>query len=407
MKLRELAVFTEGARLARIAAVIFWGLWLLDVCAGAWLHRPEKTDLAGLVVGADFVEFQAAGETLLEGKSETLYDRPAQRARQDRIAGTHRGGYIDFVYPPFVAIPFAALARLPYLAAFAVYTLANLALLAGCLRLSGEPSLGALLVVMSWFPVFAAASYGHFTSLTMLLVAGAFVLWRRGDFFLAGLVFGLTAYKPNLMLGVSLLFLLDGRRAWKALAGEALAVLGLALVSVAAMPAASRAYVHALLHDAPALQAGAGSLFVKEHTIHVLFGVLLPDHPLAVRALTLVSQGAAVAAFIALWRRRPAPEVAFAFAVVLALWLTPYLIVYDLGLLVIPALLMGRARPDLGPTLRDLHVLLWFAPALSVTLLVPLQADHLPRILHVGELAFVVASVASYRAAMRRPALRG
>lgn len=401
MKLRDLAIFTEGARLARMAAVLIWGLWLLDIGVGAYLHSPEKTDGTGLIIGADFVQFYAAGKTLLEGNSKILYARAIQRTLQDEIAHTHLGGQVDFIHPPFVAIPFIAFALLPYFVAFAIYVLGNLALLRQCLRFLGEPSGAMLLLVMSWFPVFAVASYGHYTFLTMFLVAGTYVLWRRGAFFCAGLLFSLTAYKPNLMLGVLVLWLLDWKKAYKALVGVGVGVAALVLLCVVALPDASRAYVRVLTHDLPALQAGAGSLFVKEHTVHVFWNLLLPGHASVVKALTLLSQATAAVAFFLLWRRKPVPEVAFAFALVLAFWLTPYAIVYDISLLAISAILLWKASTELRPALKDYYLLFWFAPFVSVTVIVPLEAAYLPVVVHVGELAFLVVSVLAWQKVMQ------
>lgn len=401
MKLRGLAIFTETRKLAAMAALLMWGLWLLDVGVGAYLHRPEKTDAAGLIVGADFVQFYAAGKTLLAGKSDTLYQRGVQRELQHEITQTHLDGLLNFNQPPFVAIPFVAFALIPYLAAFAIYTVANLALLRSCLRLLGEPSGATLLVVLSWFPVLCVGSYGHYTFLTMLLVSGTYVLWRRGYFFSAGLLFSLTAYKPNLMLGVSVLFLLDWKRAYRALFGLGLGVSGLVLLCVIVLPEASRSYVQTLTHDFAALQAGSDSLFVKEHTIYVFWNALLGGHTGVVKVVTLLSQAAAVGAFVLLWRRKPRPEVAFAFSLILAFWLTPYVIIYDLSLLAISAILLWNANTELRPALKDYYLLFWFAPFLSLTLLVPIQARYLPIVVHVGELSFIVVSILAWRKVMR------
>jgi hypothetical protein len=357
VRFREIAIFTERPKLVRMAAVLIWGLWLLDLGVGAYLHSPEKTDATGLIVGADFVEFYAAGQTLLEGKSGMLYAQVPQSALQNQIAHTHLSGQVDFLYPPFVAIPFILFALLPFLATFAIYVLANLALLRSCLRLLGEPSTAMLLLVMSGFPVFAVASYGHYTFLTMFLVAGTYVLWRRSALFWAGPLFSLTAYKPNLMLGVLLLWLLDWKKAYRALIGVGVGVAALVLVCVIALPEASRSYVRVLAHDLPALQAGASARFVKRQTLYVFWNLLLPAHPMLVKALAMLSQACAAVAFFLLWRRKPVPEVAFAFALLLSFWLTPYVPVYDISLLVISAILLWNATGELKPALKGYYLL--------------------------------------------------
>lgn len=143
---------------------------------------------------------------------------------------------------------------------------------------------------------------------------------------------------------------------------------------------------------------------MKEQTLYVFWNLLLPAHPMLVKALALLSQAGAAAAFFLLWRRNPIPEVAFAFALVLSFWLTPYVLVYDISLLVIYAILLWNVGSELRPALRDYYLLFWFAPFLSVTVLVPLQAAaYLPIIVHVGELAFIVVSVLGRRKVMKTP----
>jgi hypothetical protein len=75
----------------------------------------------------DFVSFYAAGALADAGTPELAYDQAAHDAAEQRAtaAGIE---YRFFYYPPVFLLLCAALARLPYLAAFLVFEVATLAL---------------------------------------------------------------------------------------------------------------------------------------------------------------------------------------------------------------------------------------------------------------------------------------
>ncbi|MBN1919766.1 MAG: hypothetical protein JW892_00855, partial [Anaerolineae bacterium] len=60
-------------RYAWIAAGALWIAWLLSIALG-----PGYLDLAGQPVGTDYLQFYAAGRTLIRGESARLYDMAYQ-----------------------------------------------------------------------------------------------------------------------------------------------------------------------------------------------------------------------------------------------------------------------------------------------------------------------------------------
>ncbi len=100
---------------AWLAGGVLWLAWLGSVLLG-----PGNLDLAGQPVGTDFLEFYAAGATLLRGESARLYDRDYQARLQQEIIGPGLRAYYAFITPPFFAALFVPLALLPYGLAFAL-----------------------------------------------------------------------------------------------------------------------------------------------------------------------------------------------------------------------------------------------------------------------------------------------
>ncbi len=190
---------------AWLAGIMLWAGWLLSIGLG-----PGALDLAGRVVGTDYLEFYAAGTTVRIGESARLYDVAYQTQLQQAIIGPQLRHYYGFITPPFLAWLFAPLSALPYLWSFALWSALGLAALWLSLRLLALPDpRRAGLWALTFFPVFAAVSFGQNSLLSLLLLSLVYRLWRRGHGWAAGLTASLLLYKPQLLLGVALLWLLE------------------------------------------------------------------------------------------------------------------------------------------------------------------------------------------------------
>ena len=122
--------------------------------------------------GTDFVSFYAAGALANAGTPELVYNLAAHAAAEE--AATERGvPYQFFNYPPVFLLICGPLARLPYLAAFAVFEAATLALyLLVARRILGDPSGTALLVLVAFPLVFWTVGLGQNSFLTAALFGG-------------------------------------------------------------------------------------------------------------------------------------------------------------------------------------------------------------------------------------------
>jgi hypothetical protein len=179
----------------------------------------------------DFVSFYAAGILADAGTPELAYDLAAHNAAEERAtaAGVE---YRFFYYPPVFLLLCAALAHLPYLAAFVVFEGVTLALCLIVMRkiLAGE-NWPAILPILAFPPLFWALGLGQNSFLTAALF-GAGTLWIDRRPILAGLAFGALCYKPHFALLVPAA-LLAGRH-WRALGaalGSATVLCGLSLIT--------------------------------------------------------------------------------------------------------------------------------------------------------------------------------
>jgi len=378
---------------AWLAGGALWFAWLFSLLLGT-----GKFDLAGQVVGTDYVQFYAAGSTLQNGQDARLYDFEYQKKLEQDIVGKPFGGHHGFITPPFFAWVFVPLSQLPYIWSFATWSLLGLA----CLWLSlhwidaAQPRrwFGRALV---WFPVFASISFGQNSLLSLGILSLIYLLWYRERRWLAGLVCSLVLYKPQLAFGIGFLWLLEWRRDWKALAGLAVGTALLAGLSFGLLPESSRLYMDLSRKVFPSIARQEGFPFWHAHTPRAFWLLLMPGLPALSETLALLSAGAGIVVFIFFWRRlRCEPALLFAGAICLTLWITPHAMIYDWTILLIPAVLFWEKRPDCRGLWKVLFALIWAATFLSGPLTLA-QSKFLPFAIQVSIPVLMFALYHAYR----------
>ena len=223
----------RGARITRrqvmLAATV---LLVLEVAGFAYfvagthglivpLHQPLSTD---------FVSFFAGGRLASDGTAALVYDHTAHYAAEE--AATEPGvPYNYFDYPPVFLLVCAALARLPYLAAFAAFQMGTLV---PCLlvarRILRERGWAVLVPFLAFPPVFFTLGTGQNAFLTAALFGAATLLVDRRPA-LAGILFGALCYKPHFGLLIPVALIAAGR--WRTIASAAATVGGLVGLSAA------------------------------------------------------------------------------------------------------------------------------------------------------------------------------
>jgi alpha-1,2-mannosyltransferase len=85
-----------------------------------------------------------------------------------------------------------------------------------------------------------------------------------------------------------------------------------------------------------------------------------------VEGLSMILSVAGIIAYIFFWHRnRKEPKLLYAAAICLTIWITPHAMIYDWTILLIPAILLWQARPELQNLWKPLYALIWMATFIS------------------------------------------
>ncbi|TMC07250.1 MAG: DUF2029 domain-containing protein [Chloroflexi bacterium] len=310
--------------------------------------------ISGNLQGPDFFSFYAAAEIFVKQGPSSVYDILTQK--QYEIAITQRPAdsfiVLPYFHPPFYTLLIAPLAFLSYRAAYYAMTAFNVALLIalavilvrGSLRVHGRAVIVAVSLIAGFLPVFVTILQGQSDLVVLVPLAGAYMAWARGRAGWAGVLSALAFSKPQLLLLIPILFIT--RRSWRAMAGFAGTVLGLAVVSIAGFglnPVLE--YVSSVGSWAIGGQLPThGQAVYTDTAVYSLRHILeiLPGGGKVIAFAILVGLLALVA--VSLSWRPDKPRLDFALAVAASLVLSPHQNVHDLALLVIP----GFALADLA-----------------------------------------------------------
>ena len=319
-------------------AVAAVSLALLAVYVSQW-----ATLTPAQVASSDFTGLYVGGSLLRAGHGAAIYDPGLQASLQARLLAPLVRGDLPFVNPPAAAAVLAPLSLLPLAAAFRVWQAAQLLALVAAVALAAGAAPWPAAMRRSAVPVAVALAalagvgtlplglLGQWDGVSALAIGGAYALWRRESRLAAGaaLAAGTLLAKPHLAVGLAVLLVCWRDR--RVLAGAAAAVVGLGVVSLAAVgPAGVGAFLGAVGRDAGLWPLASMLGFTG------LTGSWLGGGALA-QTLAGVASVAALAVCAVLGRRlahdRGVLEPVLAAATVLSLLVAPHMLSQDLVLL--------------------------------------------------------------------------
>ena len=294
------------------------------------LFSRDGVDPTGKPLGTDFLSFYAASKLALGGDPASVYRVELHRAAQISVFGRDLG-YAAYFYPPPFLLVCAPLAVLPYFAALAAWLATTGAAFVASLRGWLDRRLGWSTVAA--FPaVLINIGHGQNAFLSAALF-GAGAAWLESRPILAGMAFGLVAFKPHLGLILPLAFAARGR--WKVFIAAALTVTAFAAISLAAFgPDTWRGFLAGSALARATLEHGLvdpGKMVSAFAAVRVLGGSVGVAY--AVQALVTL---AVAAALVVALRRRPDARLEGALIIVACLLASPFLLDYDLALLAFP-----------------------------------------------------------------------
>jgi Glycosyltransferase family 87 len=391
----------DRASLRPVLVIFLAGMIFLH----AWMFFRLRREIA--TGYPDFTIFYTAGKSILQDHGRQLYDLENQFAIQRQFASEvkHRENALPFNHPPFEALLFAPLARLPYVAAYLVWAVFNIALILGFWNLLRPrlPSLDGflpalpLLAMFAFFPVIMALLQGQDSILLLFLYGLAFSALAAGRTFIAGLCLGLALFKFQLVLPFVLVLLV--RRQWRAVAGFATTALALLLVSAAVVGwSGVMAYPGFVLRlSRSGAQAGIYPRDMPNLRGLVAGSLHLTGLP---GTLLIVALSIALVALAAHWwrvqpeRAQPGHQFGLGFSLCLTVTIIAsyHLLVHDLSLLILPTLLIAELLVSgeiVGPAR---HILMASLVALFLT---PLYAVLQFSLRETNLMVFAVAMFAA------------
>jgi Glycosyltransferase family 87 len=308
----------------------------------------------------DFASFYTAGQMVRSGESARLYAPALQWKIQQQFASTVeiRLGPLPYVRPPFEALLFLPFAYLRYPVACVLWMALQIALLLTVpiiLLPAVLPSIGGrgfdlatysvqALLCVAFFPVGFDLIQGQDSVLLLVILIGALRLLLRGADLGCGAVLALGLFKFHLV--IPLLAILVLRKKWRAgvgFAGVGVVLLGISLFMVG--PSGFMNYPKYLwgLNQVPGLG------MVKPQSMPNLRGlltVLVGNGALPAWANWFLA-GVVLAGVIVAsrgWRGEDRTSIiaAFSLGIVVTLATSYYANSYDLTLLLVPLLLLGK-----------------------------------------------------------------
>jgi len=344
-----------------------YALILLIICGLAiigWLAASRGLiDPNGKPIGTDFSNVYAAGELTWQGKPADAYDPALQHAAEKATFGGREVPFYGWHYPPFFFAIAFLVASLPYALGLALWLAASFAAYLAAIR-AILPRPETLLIAAALPAVFVNIGHGQNGFLTAALLGGALQLLDRRPW-LAGVLIGLLAYKPQ--FGVMIPIALLASQRWSSIAAAVATIAALLALSFVTLGgdvwhafADSTHFTQTVVLE----QGGTGwekiqSAFSAARNwgadVHTAYAIQ-------------IALGVTLAATLAwLWRSDAAFELKASALATASLLATPYVVDYDLVVLAISIAFLVRHGFARGFHDYEISALAaaWIVPLLS------------------------------------------
>jgi hypothetical protein len=348
-------------RIFQLAAIILIGTGIVYLLVAIKTAIPAGEGLfnqAQEVVGGDFVVFYSAAVLVLRGDADFIYDPVQFHHQQLEILGVEVAN-LPWRYPPLFLLMLSPLGLFSYLAAYWSWAVTAMAALAILARKVVAEWPAFLLLPLCPTVLFSLVA-GQNGSLSAIMLGSGMVLLARHPA-IAGIAFGLLAYKPQMAVVVP--FCLFAGRCYLSLVTMAATAIGLALASLLVFGADVWVrFFHGLLAqmDLMTSSANLGAL-ARMPTAMALASQAFGDYRLSAVAQAIAAV-AAICVATWVWRRTSALSpraLAMAAAIPLA---TPYIWDFDLAILIVPIAFLATDMHRPGYPLPRFAVvaLMWY-----------------------------------------------
>jgi hypothetical protein len=344
-----------------------YSLILLGICtiaAVGWIALSDGLiDRNGKPLGTDFSNVYAAGSLTRQGRPAEAYQPALQHAAEKAIFGGREVPFYGWHYPPFFFAIAVLVAAVPYAWGLSIWLATSLAAYLAVMR-AILPRPETLLIAAAFPAVFVNIGHGHNGFLTAALLGGALHLLDRRPW-LAGVLIGCLAYKPQFGVLIPVALLAGGR--WSSIGAAAATVAALVAISFAALGSGVwHAFADSMTFTQTVVleQGGTGWEKIQSAFSAARMWGAGVQFAYAVQIALALSLAASLAW---LWRGDAAFELKAAGLATGSLLATPYVLDYDLVVLAVAIAFF--VKYGLSHGFRDYEVSLlaaaWIAPLLA------------------------------------------
>ena len=329
-----------------------------------WIVTSDHLiDRVGNPIGTDFSNVYAAGTQVRAGALAAIYDPPSQHRAEIAVFRGRDVPFYGWHYPPQFLMVAAVFALLPYGWALLAYMAATLAAYLATMR-AILPRPETLLVAAAFPAVFVNLGHGQNGFLTASLIGGALLLLDRRPW-IAGILIGLLAYKPQFGVLIPLVLIATAR--WRTFAAAAATVAAASASTIALFGvdvwtafAGSATFTRTVVLEEgqtgwQKIQSLFSAVRMWGGTVDMAYGAQI------VLAIALA------ASLIWLWRSRASFDLKAAALVTASLLATPYVLDYDLMVLAVAGTFL--IRHGLAHGFRDYEItglaFAWAAPLVT------------------------------------------
>ena len=344
-----------------------YSLILLGLCTIAlagWIAASDGLiDRNGKPVGTDFSNVYAAGALTWQGRPAEAYQPALQHAAEKAVFGGREVPFYGWLYPPFFFAIAFLVASLPYAWGLAIWLAASFAAYLAAMR-AILPRPETLLIAAAFPAVFVNIGHGQNGFLSAALLGGA-LHWLDRRPWLAGVLIGLLAYKPQFGVLIPVALLAGGR--WSTIGAAVATIAALLAVSFVTLGGGVwHAFADSMTFTQTVVLEQGGIGWEKVQSVfsairmwgagvHLAYAVQI--------ALALM-----LAASLAwLWQSNAVFELKASALATASLLATPYVLDYDLVVLAVAIVFLVRHGMNRGFHDYEISLLAaaWFMPLLS------------------------------------------
>jgi len=344
-----------------------YSLILLAICAAAmvgWIALSDGLiDRNGKPIGTDFSNVYAAGTLTWQGRPAEAYAPARQHDAEKAVFGGRQVPFYGWHYPPFFFVIAFLVASIPYAFGLSIWLITSLAAYLATMR-AILPRPETLLVALAFPAVFVNIGHGQNGFLTAALLGGA-LHWLDRKPWLAGILIGLLAYKPQ--FGVLIPIALVADRRWHTIAAAVATVAALVAISLVTLGSGVwHAFIDSMTFTQTVVLEQGDTGWEKIQSVFSavrMWGASVPAAYAIQTALALM-----LAASLAwLWQSDAAFELKAAALATASLLATPYVLDYDLVALAVAIAFFASHGLNRGFRNYEISLLAaaWIVPLLS------------------------------------------